>query len=523
VNGADLTGPVVEVRGLTRRFGGVVAVSNLDLDVQRGEVLGVIGPNGAGKSTLVGLISGALAPTAGRITLNRRDITGDSPATRARLGIGRTHQTPRPFEEMTVLENLLLAADAVSRPRSAAQRHKDCTEILGDTGLARDAATRAGQLTLLQRKRLELARALALEPCLIMLDEIGAGLVEAETTELIELVRSMRDHVDATLVIEHVMEVITECCDRTVVLDLGTMIADGPTQQVLADPAVAAVYLGTSASSPSDEKPPVDPTPVSPVGHVVGRLVGTDAATTTPLLTLRDVVVDYGHLRALHGVDLEVNPGECVALLGSNGSGKTTVASAIAGTVALQSGQILFDGEELAGRRPDQISHRGVSLCIEGRRIFATLSVEENLQVAAGDVPRHVIRERLDAVYEIFPILAERRHRSGTAMSGGQQQLLAVARALMSSPKLVVFDEISLGLSPIAVDQLYQTLEVVIASGVASILVEQHIDRGLALASRAYVLSNGRVALSGAASEVRDDPALSALYVGASNTNGGSP
>ena len=157
---------------------------------------------------------------------------------------------------------------------------------------------------------------------------------------------------------------------------------------------------------------------------------------------------------------------------------------------------------------------RGLAQCMEGRRIFGTLSVEENLVLGAGGADPGIRKERLDAVYSVFPILADRRQHSGTAMSGGQQQMLAIGRALMSAPRLLVLDEISLGLAPIAVDRLYEALEAIKASGVAMILVEQNIARGLSLAERAYVLSQGQVALSGTAAAVRDDPALAALYVG---------
>ncbi len=521
---------VLAVRGLTRRFGGVIAVNDIDLEVRSGEVLGVIGPNGAGKSTLVGLVCGALKPTAGTIALGGADVTSKDAAHRARLGVGRTHQIPRPFARMTVLENLMLAASSVPAGRSLKERQAGCEAILERTGLSDFAGRQAGTLTLLRRKRLELGRAMALRPRLLMLDEIGAGLVESETHELIELILDLRQETESMLVIEHVMDVITECCDRTAVLDFGKLIAVGTTRDVLADPTVAAVYLGTAAvehgtgsraSVAEEVVETFQDVTSSNLGQVVvdERTVASlvDVRTTDPnrpLLSVENLAVGYGGLRALRGIDLTVNHGEVVTLLGANGAGKTTFAHAVAGALRLTSGTITFDGLDIAGMRADRITALGLAQCLEGRRIFANLSVEENLVLGAGRARANLRRERLDSVYSIFPILAERRQHSGQAMSGGQQQMLAIGRALMSAPKLLVFDEISLGLAPIAVDRLYEALEAIKASGVAMILVEQNIARGLSIAQRAYVLSQGRIALHGTAAEVAADPSLAALYVG---------
>jgi ABC-type branched-subunit amino acid transport system ATPase component len=213
-------------------------------------------------------------------------------------------------------------------------------------------------------------------------------------------------------------------------------------------------------------------------------------------------------------VNVTVGRGETVTLLGANGAGKTTFARAIAGALPLSAGRVRFFGRDIAGLRADRVTALGMAQCLEGRRIFGSLSVEENLILAAGTANAQLRTDRLDAVYAIFPILAERRRDSGVAMSGGQQQMLAIGRALMSAPKLLVFDEVSLGLAPIAVDRLYEALAAIQRSGVAMVLVEQNIGRGLSLANRAYVLSQGEVALAGTAAEVSRSPALAALYVG---------
>ena len=494
---APAIAPTLDVRGLTCRYGGLTAVDGVTLSVAAGEALGVIGPNGAGKSTFIGLISGAISASAGTVHLGGRDVTRLGPPTRSHLGIGRTHQIPRPFGRMTVLENLLLAGRHAGGRESLAATRARCREILDRTGLDDVAFAQAGQLPLLRRKRLELARALALRPRLLLLDEIGAGLVEHEIADIVELIRALRAEVEAIVLVEHVMEVITRCCDRTVVLDFGKLIAEGPTSEVIADPAVAAVYLGTATTAPAAPRPRRSPDP-----------------GTAPLLAVRDAHVTYGGVRAIRGVDLNVAAGEVVALLGANGAGKTTLARAVNGLVPLSSGRIDFAGHRVDGGPTDHVARLGMAHCMEGRRIFGTLTVEENLLLAADGSGRKEAARRLSSVYDVFPLLADRRSQSGTSLSGGQQQMLAIGRALMSAPKLVIFDEISLGLAPVTVDRLYEALDRIRQTGVAMLLVEQNLDQGLSLADRAYVLTHGRVALEGTPQHVRNHPALRSLYVG---------
>ena len=500
--------PLLEIAGLTRRFGGVTAVDGLDLTVERGETLGVIGPNGAGKSTLVGLISGALRADGGRILIDGTEVTRLRAPARARLGIGRTHQVPRPFARMTVLENLLIGELQGARVRTMGEARAAAMEVLARTGLDDVAGEPAGSLPLLRLKRLELARALALRPRLLLLDEIGAGLIESELRELIGLIRSLRDEVEAILVIEHVVEVIQACSDRVAVLDWGRKLVEGTPAAVLRDPDVVAVYLGTTAVGGPDQTRHAEPKAAEPAAPARG-------GGEPPLLRLESVAVRYGAVRALQEVSVEVGRGEIVTLLGANGAGKTTTARAVSGMVPLSGGAVWYQGERIDGRRPDQVAACGVAHCLEGRHIFADLTVEENLDLGARSAPgRAELRGRRDRVYDLFPILAERRALSGALLSGGQQQMLAIGRALMAAPDLVIFDEISLGLAPVVVDRLYQALAEVKTGGVAMLVIEQNVERGLALADRAYVLEKGRVALAGAPAAIRDDPRLLALYVG---------
>jgi len=483
--------------GLTKRYGDVIAADDIDLTVSHGEVLGVIGPNGAGKSTLVGMLSGALHASAGTVQFDDVDVSHMPSYRRARMGIGRTHQIPRPFRRMTVLENLMVARHYGARSSSAGV-HADCERILREMGLWEVAHVKADDLTLLQLKRLELARALALEPRVLLMDEIGAGLVESEVAELIEVIKVLRHRVEAIVIIEHIMDVITECCDRVAVLDWGRLIADGPVQKVLADPDVVSCYLGTGCEAL--------------VPRVTPRGVKDDVS---PILTVEHVSASYGHFKALTDVSFDVHHGEVVALLGANGSGKTTTARAISGMIPVTDGRISLSGRDVTALASHDLARLGLAHCMEGRHVFADLTVHENLVLAGTESgKKDGLQGRLDRVYDLFDVLAERRKKSGKQLSGGQQQMLAIGRALMADPELIIFDEIALGLAPTTVDRLYDTLVKIRDGGTTMILIEQNVERGLSLADRVFVLEKGTIALGGTPDELRGDPRLEALYMG---------
>ena len=523
--------PILEARGLVMRYGGVVATDDVSLTLSRGEVLGVIGPNGAGKSTLIGLLGGALTPSAGSVLFDGQDITGWPASERARRGIGRTYQIPRPFLDMTVRENLLAARYSLHPWDARARAHAACDRILERTGLADAANMSARTLPLLRRKRLEVARALALQPKLLLLDEVGAGLVDAEVTELIALIQSLRQEVDGIIIIEHVLRVVRECCERLQVINFGRTLAEGPTAAVLASDEVAAVYLGTahpSAPSASASQKPADAAPAQMAldkdltsRHALSALVAPRAAATTaltpPLLELREVHAGYGLARVLNGINLTVRAGQVIAILGTNGAGKSTLANVISGAIQATAGEMRIDGVDMCRAPAHEIARRGLAQCMEGRRIFPTLSVLENLLLAARGVPPEEKSRRVEQVFTLFPDLKARQHNGGASMSGGQQQMLAIGRALMSRPRLVLFDEISLGLAPVMMDRLYAALKTLRTLGLTMLIVEQDVERALALADEVHVMEHGAFALSGRAEDIRQDPRLRHLYIGSAD------
>jgi len=237
---------MLEIAGLRKSFGSIVAADDLDLTLAANEAVGIIGPNGAGKTTLFNLIAGTLAPGGGTIRFDDRDITRDQPQARCRAGIGRTHQIPQPFEKLTVFENLLVGAvhgQAISE-REAAQ---SCGEILDQLDLLKHANRLAGSLTLLQRKRLEMARALATAPKLLLLDEIAGGLTDGECAELVGTIKEIRQGGVAILWIEHVVHALLAVVDRLAVLNFGRKIAEGAPREVMRSPDVRQIYIGIEA------------------------------------------------------------------------------------------------------------------------------------------------------------------------------------------------------------------------------------------------------------------------------------
>jgi branched-chain amino acid transport system ATP-binding protein len=237
---------LLEVTGLRKSFGSIVVAEDLDLAIAAGEAVGIIGPNGAGKTTLFNLIAGSLSPNAGSIRFDGRDLVGLSPQGRCRAGLGRTRQIPQPFEKLTVFENLLVGA-VHARARSEREAAQFCGEILGVLGLLKRANTLAGSLTLLERKRLEMARALATEPRLLLLDEIAGGLTEGECLELVGTIRDIHKSGVAILWIEHVVHALVAVVDRLVVLNFGRKVAEGVPKDVMQLNEVRQIYIGIEA------------------------------------------------------------------------------------------------------------------------------------------------------------------------------------------------------------------------------------------------------------------------------------
>lgn len=233
------------------------------------------------------------------------------------------------------------------------------------------------------------------------------------------------------------------------------------------------------------------------------------------MLELENVDVYYGNIQALKGINLRVEQGELVTIVGSNGAGKTTTLMAISGIVSPSQGRILFEGEDVTRMSPHNLVARGIAHCPEGRLIFGKLSVYENLLMGSYQRrSRKEIHDDIDRVYELFPRLNERHKQMAGTLSGGEQQMLAIGRALMSAPRLLMLDEPSLGLAPLLVDRIFEVIEELHSQGVTILLVEQNAYQALRVADRAYVLETGSMRISGPAEELIHNPEIQAAYLG---------
>lgn len=223
-----------------------------------------------------------------------------------------------------------------------------------------------------------------------------------------------------------------------------------------------------------------------------------------PVLKLSQLEAHYGDFQALFGVDMDIFEGEVIAIIGANGAGKTTLMRSISGLLSNAAAQVSYKGQSIGALRADQIAHLGIALVPEGRQLFASLSVEENLLI--GGQTGRAGPWSLDGVYNLFPILKERRTQSSTTLSGGQQQMVAIGRALMANPDVILFDEISLGLAPVIIKTIYDALPQIVSAGMTALIVEQDISKALAVSSRVFCMQEGRVSLEGRTQDIsRED------------------
>jgi ABC-type branched-subunit amino acid transport system ATPase component/ABC-type branched-subunit amino acid transport system permease subunit len=469
----------LEVSGLGISFGGVKAAQDVSFEAKPGEVTSLIGPNGAGKTTVLNMLGGFYRPDSGAIRLGGSEIQGRAAWRIARAGIARTYQTTQLFGSMSVAENLAIAAGG-----------EDAGPLAAFTGYAGDLNIRTADLPHVDKRLVEIARALATRPAVLLLDEPAAGLSREDKARLSRLLRRIADSGVAVVLVEHDMAVVMGISDRVVVLDAGVCIASGTPAEVQADPAVKKAYLGERRREPAGQR----------------------AAPGEPLLEVGRLSAGYGAEPVLKEVDLRVRSGEMVAVLGANGAGKSTLMRAISGLHRPVSGGIAFGRENIAALPAHRVVARGVVLVPEGRQVFPELSVLDNLRLgayrrgSAGDA-------RIEAMLARFPRLRERLQQRAGLLSGGEQQMLAIARGLMAQPRLLLLDEPSLGLAPAVIDDLFAALDQLRTEQATILLVDQMAGLALALADHAYVLEGGRMVASGTPSEIARDGALEKAYL----------
>ena len=456
---------VLRATGVEVTLGETTILPGTSLAVRRGEVHLLIGPNGAGKTTFANAVTGHVPVTGGTLELGGEPLTG-SIHQRTLRGVGRKFQVPRVFARLSAAQNVMVAERRTGAGASPADQLLE--GIDGD----RDVET----LSHGQRQRLELQMALSQHPALAVLDEPTAGMTRAERDELAALIRASAGQ-QTFLIVEHDMDFVEAVADTVSFLRDGRVVVSGTFAEIAAHPEVRAAYLGESTGVQAPRR-------------------ADRADTSHGALDVSGLSVFHGHLSGVRGIDLTVRPGGSLGIIGRNGAGKTTLLDGLMGSLR-SDGTITLDGQDL-GSQPDWARGRlGVAIVPQGRQLFKDLTVADNLRLAESG-PLGPGRE-FD-VHELFPAIAGLMSRKAGLLSGGEQQQVAIARALLRRPHLLLLDEPTEGISPIVTQEITAVLGHLVAEGLSLILADQHRSLIEALCDDFVVLRSGELAGSGAVS-----------------------
>jgi branched-chain amino acid transport system ATP-binding protein len=491
-----LKGTVLEVQGLSKHFGGICAVNNASLQVGAGEIHALIGPNGAGKTTLFNLISGLHPADSGTIRLNGRDIQGVPSELICHRGLARSFQITNLFRELSIYENLRLSLQAQHAMRFNIWRdidsypdvHAETAELIKFLGLEGIEEIEGGELSYGGQRLVDLGIALGSKPQVLLLDEPLAGLAAAERERVSNLIKNVAANIPV-LIVEHDIDRVLGFSQNVTVMNQGEVLMTGSPEAVRADRRVQQVYTGTGIPevehSRSDE--------------------ACEAAAQ--ILWLEGVNTFYGKSHILQDATLDVHEGEIVALLGRNGAGKSTLLKTVAGLVPLTSGTIEYEGRDIARLPAPDIARAGIGYVPQGRGLFAGMTVRENLslgRLARKTDGSHGVVWSEEQILDYFPRLKERLDVAADYLSGGEQQMVAVARAMSGNVKLLLLDEPFEGLAPTVILELFKVFDL-LRRHTSIVIVEHNLDLVLALADRVFALERGAVFHQGPAAPLLID------------------
>lgn len=486
-------GPLLVAEGISKQFGGLKAVNEVDISVQDRSLHALIGPNGAGKTTAFNLLSGLYAPDAGKVTLMGQPLSGRTPEEISAAGIGRSFQITNLFPSLTVQENIRLAVQAgdaqrmnpVIRARNLSQVNDRTAQIMDYAGLSGMEEAEAGALSYGGQRLLDLGLALGNHPRILLADEPLAGLSVAERERIGHLLKALSTDIPVLLV-EHDIDRVFELADHVTVMNEGEVLLDGTVEDARGDTHVQEVYIGSGTSA------------------VAGKS-RTSRAQDKVSLSLDKVNVSYGKSHIIRDVSLDLRQGEILALLGRNGAGKSTLLKSLIGIAPVSSGEIRLDGSPIQGMASAAMARAGISYVPQGRGLFAGMSVRDNLEL--GRIQRRTgagTHWDEDRIFSYFPRLKERIDTPADYLSGGEQQMAAVARALSGDTRVLLLDEPFEGLSPAIVEQLFETFDR-LREEVSIIIVDHNLDLALTLSDRTVALERGSIIHEGPSAALAHD------------------
>ena len=490
---------VLEGRDIIVDFGGIRAVDSVSVRVAPGERVGIVGANGAGKTTLINALTGFVPLHEGTVLLGGHDVTGWSPMARARAGIRRSFQFPRLADVLTAEQNVVAVQGMDPR------RDERLDMLLTAFGLDGLRATPVAALSFGQRRKLEVVRALATRPQALVLDEPSGGLTDEQGERLSEVLLELQARDGwGLLVIEHNPRVLTALSRHLLVLENGRLLVEGPTAETIRQEEVRRVYLGRRLDARRAPRPAVAPAAAPPprvsvTSDFKGGPVGEGGG-----LVVRDLQLRYGPMPVLRGVSLDCRPGRVVGVVGGNGVGKTSLLAGIAGLVPVSAGSVHLDGRDISRWPGYRRGQAGMVMVAERRRVLPSLSVRDNLCAGGWGLDPAEVEARVERVLELFPRLAQRLGVPSYRLSGGEQRMVSIGRALVTGARCLLFDELSLSLSPQMVGELTGLVRALADEGRIVLLVEQYIGALLEIADTVHVLERGRFAFGGPAGDAAE-------------------
>lgn len=512
---------ILKAKDITVSFGGVLALDRFSIEVEEGEIHGVMGPNGAGKTTAINVLTGFLPNLRGSVEFAGKPLP-TKPHLIAQAGMGRIFQTSAIFPDLSAGENVMCAGHRWTSAglmhcmmqsgwarKEELQLKKTAQSWLDRVGFHADFDVPMKSLPYGELRKVEIARALMANPRLLLLDEPTAGLTSDEVKLIATLLKSLQNDAArplSVLIIEHNVPFIFSLCDRVTALDNGTNIGTGSPAQIRVDKRVISSYLGGAAQEHAPATPPE-----------------TGAASFEPKLDSANVILEakgicagYGRIQVIRDLDFKIHAGELVVICGRNGAGKSTLLNSLVGQPRMSAGEVNWMGQRIEKWSVSQIVRSGVALVPQERGVISEQSVEANLRLSSVGLglSRKEFQTRQEEMFDRFPKLRIRRNQLAGTLSGGERQMLAIAKALVRRPKLLLLDEPSIGLAPTILENLQEIIANISREGIAILIAEQNVWWIAPFASRAYLLESGAIVAQGHPDEIIRQEQLVERFLG---------